>query len=175
MEPALVRTLQDHQPHIRKRWETLLRTELVNTPLANPDLLVPLFDSTLDEVFNALRTQPAPARTESISPAAAIRALCACSRNPLLAYFVTGEQALLETLVQLEASGHLKPDSASAELLPTIRLIARREVETFCSLCQHRQTIPGRAQDISSSRNQPRFRQTTPGHEVPAAACAMQL
>lgn len=173
MEPTLVRTLQDHQTHIRARWEALLRMEPVNTPLANPDILIRLFAFTLGQVFDALRAQPMLRRSAPAPAYAAIRAACTCGRNPLLAYFLAGEQALLETLVLLEAAGHRKHDTAAAELHVTIRQIARREVETFCSLCQFRRTAAGRRRDVPDRQDAPHLRQATPYHAVSTGTCAM--
>lgn len=55
MESTLIQALRDCQSHIRTRWENLLRQEQIHTALANPDLLVRLFDGTLDAVFDHLK------------------------------------------------------------------------------------------------------------------------
>jgi hypothetical protein len=61
--------------------------------------------------------------------------------NPLLAYFVAGEQAMLETLVLVQAH-HGHHDSAQTtavlELKHVLVQVARREIEAFCAVCQHR-------------------------------------
>jgi hypothetical protein len=136
MDPNLARTLQARQRRIRTRWEGLLRAELVNTPLANPDILVRLFETTLREVFAMLLIRRSPRRSAPAPSRSSLRTACACSRNPLLAYFITGEQALLENLMMLEA--HKEQKTAAAELYVTIHQIARREIDLFCSLCQYR-------------------------------------
>ncbi len=171
MEPALVHALQERRPDIRAHWEALLWTEPVNTPLANPAILVRLFDYTLDQVFGTLQDQPAPRRSAPAPAYAAIRAICTCDRNPLLAYFLAGEQALLETLVLLEASAHGKQDHAATELHLTIRRIARREVESFCSLCQYRRTTADRRREIPRRENPSRRREMS-GSLVGTLVCA---
>ena len=145
MEESLVRALCAQRCRIRARWEDLLRAERVNTPLANPDALVFMLDWTLDEVFNSL-SRPNPRRRRfRVAAHPPARADCPCGRNPLLVYFVAGEQALLEALVlaQADALG-LDPiarDSAVTELYLTIRAVARREIESFCAVCQRRTAI----------------------------------
>src|SRR3954462_4663597 len=103
MQEELVRALRDRRAETRARWEALLRIEKVNTPLANPDALVFMIDWTLDEVFGALlrplSSRRRPAKFENHRP----RPECPCGRNPLLAYFAAGEQALEEALILEQA------------------------------------------------------------------------
>jgi hypothetical protein len=144
MQDPFVRVLSARRPQIRARWEALLRIERVNTPLANPDALVFMIDWTLDEVFAALRTPQARRRAVRAAEIAAARAECPCGRNPLLAYFAAGEQALEEALVlaqaEMPALDPLERDSAFTGLKLTVREISRREIESFCAVCQYRQT-----------------------------------
>jgi len=146
MQDALLQGLDAQRRKIHARWETLLRTERVNTPLAYPDSLVHLIEWTLDEVFVALRASAARRRTESPRIHASARPECPCGRNPLLAFFLAGEQALLEALVLEQASrlsiDPVERDTALAELYHAIRSIARREIGAFCSVCQHRDDPP---------------------------------
>ena len=129
MEASLVRSLQVRLPRILARWEMLLRAERINTPLANPDKLVRLFDSILQDVFDLLRLQQAPRRSASNFSLAALHAARNCARNSFLAYFLTGEQALLQTFLQMEV--HKKHDMAAADLYLAIHQIARRDIEIF--------------------------------------------
>lgn len=124
MQEAFIRTLSARRALIRSRWEAFLRIERVNTPLANPDALVYLFDQTLNEVFAMLRHPPArssPLPREDVS-----------GKNPLFAYFVAGEQALLEALILAQADSHdLDPaerDADLTELKRVIWTIARRDI-----------------------------------------------
>lgn len=136
MQAAFMRTLQTRRAEICERWETLLRIERVNTPLANPDTLVFLFDQTLAEVFTARSAPPQFVRVE-----------CPCGRNPLLAYFLAGEQALLEALILAQAeTPALDPaerDAGVVELRNIVRSIARREIEAFSGICLYRQSAQG--------------------------------
>jgi hypothetical protein len=147
MQDSMVAALHARRPQIRARWEDLLRVERANTPLAHPDSLVHLLDWTLDEFFRAV--QSLPARRRSVRPFTA--AECPCGRNPLLAYFAAGEQALRESLVLAQAEAKdLVPffrDAALVELDLAVRQIARREIEAFCAVCQFR--TPAAATDAA--------------------------
>ena len=136
MQEGVVHALRDQRAQIHVRWETLLRTERVTSPMANPDTLVYLIDSTLDELFSALPTLDSTRRHHRGSTE------CPCGRNPLLAYFHAGEQVILEALVLIQAvTPNLIPadrDAAVAELQGLIRLLANREIKAFCAVCQYR-------------------------------------
>ncbi len=139
MNPDLLRRLQAMRPQIRARWEALLRVERLHTPLANPDTLVFLFDTTLDEVLSKL-----PGRRVHH---AGERPKCRYESNPMRAYFPALEQALLEALIHAQAeqaadpkviSDHLAPAERTAavtELCSTLRRIARREIAAFDKIC----------------------------------------
>jgi hypothetical protein len=132
MQEVYLQSLRTRREQIRARWEALLRIERVKTPLANPDTLVYLFDQTLDEVFTALGE--APAQRHPVPPASA------CEKNPLLAYFIAGEQALMEALVLAQAeSNRLDPkerDADVAHLRQIMHKIARRDVGSLEGVLQ---------------------------------------
>ncbi len=136
MQEEVVHALRAKRAQIHAQWETLLRTERVTSPMANPDTLVYLIDSTLEDLFSGLHQLSAKHR----SPRSA--AECPCGRNPLLAYFHAGEQVMLEALILIQASTpHLlapQRDAAMAALLSVIRTLAAREINAFCAVCQHR-------------------------------------
>jgi hypothetical protein len=142
MQEDLIRALRDRRGDIRARWETLLRIERVNTPLANPDALVFMIDWTCDELFAALVHPPSRRRAGRPIDNNHGRPDCPCGRNPLLTYFAAGEQALEEALILEQASRPtlepLERDMAFAELQLAVREIARREIESFCAICQYR-------------------------------------
>lgn len=149
MQESFIHDLRVRRTEIHARWEALLRTERVNTPLANPDALVHLIDWTLDQIFAGLRHAGTRRRHDARTAAAEARPECPCGRNPLLAFFLAGEQALLETMVLLQASAG-KPDPVErdeqlADLYHAIREISRREIESFCAVCQHRHDQPAAA------------------------------
>lgn len=142
MQDELVRALRARRAEIHARWEALLRIEKVNTPLANPDALVFMIDWTLDECFATLRPPLARRRPGHPVNGALLKPDCPCGRNPLLAYFAAGEQAIEEALILEQArSTAIDPvqrDEAFTEVKLTVREIARREIEAFCSVCQFR-------------------------------------
>ncbi len=137
VDTEVMRALAAHRPEVRANWENLLRLERASSPLANPDTLVHLLDTTLDEIFKDLhlwspRRHPTRAHARS----------CPCGRNPLLAYFGAGRQALREALIVAQAaSPHLtaeQRDTALTCLEQVFSHIERREIESFCAVCQFR-------------------------------------
>jgi hypothetical protein len=133
MHPELVSALRARRPDVHARWEALLRIERAISPLADPDNLVHLINWTLDEIFRAL---PAPP-TVRAKPA-----ICPCGRNPYLAYFQAGEQAMQEALVLCQVA--LPPataedrDGALQDMKRVLGLLAHREIHAFCAVCQYR-------------------------------------
>ena len=91
----------------------------------------------------------------------------ACFRAIVLAFFLAGEQAMLEALV-LEQAAHLpidprERDSALTELYYTVRTMARREVDAFCSVCQFKNSA-------NFAHNHAHHAHAVPGPEQPAQA-----
>lgn len=147
MQDALVIALRAQRSHIRDHWEALLRVEPVNSPLGHPDSLVHMLDWTLDEIFAGLanplgRHRIGKARVGHEAPPA-----CPCGRNPLLAYFAAGEQAMREALVLVQSEAQnldpLERDAAFEELNLILQQISRREIEAFCGVCQFRRSALG--------------------------------
>ncbi len=167
MQKFLVRALQARRPHIRAHWEILLRGEPVNSPLAQAEMMIRLIDWSLDEVFALLQGSRARRAHRPSAPLLAGRAACQCGRNPLLAHFIAGEQAMLEALVLAQAATRaLDPaarDTSVAELYRAVRTLAHREVDAFCSLCQHR-AISGRT---PAGVKRGRFSSAAPRADVP--------
>lgn len=143
MQSPLLTELLRRRSAIRSRWDILLRTEPVTSPLAHPDSLVHLIDSTLDEIFSVLISSKRPPARAAVHPVSS----CACGRNPLLAYFAAGRQAVREGLVLSQAA--LAPfdpaqrDSSLCELEDVLDDISGREIEAFCGVCQFRSPIAG--------------------------------
>jgi len=141
MEDRMLQALEAQRVEIHRRWEALLRVEPVASPLGQPDAMKHMIDFSLNTLFSGLRG-PHHARRKnlrSVSASAADGSLCPCGRNPLLAYFVAGEQALLETLVLVQAGIPATAEARSAdvqELKQVMAHVAVREIENFCSVCQ---------------------------------------
>jgi hypothetical protein len=139
MEKFLLQELRSRRATVRREWITLLRAEPVATPLGHPDTLAHLIDRTLDEVFTELARRRPHAPDAAPTSYEEVRRACACGRNPLLVYFLAGERALLESLVQAQAEQPVRaPERHQAdvvELYLALRGTALREVAAFCSVC----------------------------------------
>ena len=120
----------------------LLRVEPVLTPLGHPDTLAHLIDWTLSEIFRDLTTGASRRHSALGHIGAPNRSLCVCGRNPLLAYFDAAEQALREALILVQVSlpflDPIERDASLDELNLVLGHVARREIEAFCGVCQHR-------------------------------------
>ncbi len=139
MDKNLVAAMRARRLLIRERWEALMRTERANSPMADPDLLVHLLDDTLHEIFTILSGTDC-GETAPTLPHAAGSAECPCGSNPLIAYFIAGEQAMLEGLILVQAEAEtfdpVQRDRAVDTLLLVFRTIAHREISGFCGVCQ---------------------------------------
>lgn len=140
MHDSFLRALQTHRPNLRERWEVLLRAERVTSPMANPDALVHLMDWTLDRLFDELRNPRL--RRSNHARSRPERLGCVCGLNPLLAYFATAEQALVETLFlsdgELASLAALERSASLEDLKQAMHEVARREIDSFCAVCQNK-------------------------------------
>jgi hypothetical protein len=138
----VIKALSSRRHSIHRRWEELLLLERADTPLANPAALVHLIEWTLDRIFEALRSRKAYLVGAPSRRVSALRAHCACGHNPFIKHFVACEQALLEALVLIQAEDPppdpARRDTSVAELYLVIHEIARREVDSLCSVCRNR-------------------------------------
>lgn len=142
LEPDFCQALRDRRQEVKGTWERLLLGEKAVTPLGDPRALVHLLDATLGEFYanvEACPVPPAPGRAGA-PPA------CACGRNPFLAYFAAGSQAVRESVIFLQATGIGAAPGSRVAILAAVdaalRKIQDREMVSFCSLCQFR--FPGR-------------------------------
>lgn len=121
-----------------------MRVEPIKSPLGQPDALKHMIDFTLNTLISFLGQGQHPHRKNlrSVSASVADGSLCPCGKNPLLSYFVAGEQALLETLIleqSCQPAGCAESRANSLqELKQAMAHVALREIETFCAVCQLR-------------------------------------
>lgn len=147
MDERMLHALEAQRPEIHRRWDALLRVEPVKTPLGQPEALKHMIDYTINMVWCYLRGQHQRKRNlRSVAASVADGSICPCGRNPLLAYFVAGEQAMLETLILVQAGFDDCSDARSLavqELKQAMASVAHTEIETFCAVCQFRQPQQG--------------------------------
>ncbi|HEY5552346.1 MAG TPA: hypothetical protein VIK52_10690 [Opitutaceae bacterium] len=139
MLPAFAEELRARRPWIKDAWERRLRRESVTSPLANPDTLVMMMERTLDELFAALESA-AGTSTECKPRGTRDKTGCLCGLNPLLAYFRT-LAATLCSVGTADGRPFSCGDSAKASrcidvTIETLREIARRDIASFCAVCQ---------------------------------------
>ena len=139
MHESFLHALQTQRTSLRQRWEELLRAERVSSPMAQPDALVYLMDWTLDSLFNELK-QPQYRRHRDRTGTGGPRQGCVCGLNPLLGYFASGEQAIIEVLFvsdgYLAGLGATERSSSLEDLKQALNEVARREIDSFCAVCQ---------------------------------------
>lgn len=132
VDESVLQRLEGLRPSWKREWEILLRSEPTLSPLGNPDTLVFLMDETITEVLKVLRARSlkhaAPNPRALLVP---LQRHCACGLNPLLNYYATGELAL-HAVAAGPLAEHLD------EALTSYHLLAQKEIDTLCAVCQHR-------------------------------------
>jgi hypothetical protein len=132
VDEGVIQRLEGLRPSWKREWEALLRSEPTLSPLGNPDTLVYLMDETITAVLQSLRQRLL--KPAAVNPRALLVPLqrhCACGLNPLLNYYATGELALHAVAAPMLVE-HLD------EALTCYHILARKEIDTLCAVCQHR-------------------------------------
>lgn len=142
MHDSFLRALLTQRPQLRRRWEELLRAERVTSGMANPDSLVYLMDWTLEQLMNELRQLRFRRHLDGTSIPSE-RQQCVCGMNPLLAYFSAAEQAVIEVLFlstgELSQLSSIERSASLEDLKRALHEVARRDIESFCAVCQSRE------------------------------------
>jgi hypothetical protein len=138
MPPAdLIQFFRKCRAALRTRWEQHLRSLPPSTAMATPDALVHLMDWTLQRVEAEL-CAPNGHRNPHRDP------VCPCGLNPLTTYFITAENAAVETLFADTSGWVLMAPPEREEVLRRTRVaiqrVALREVEAFCAMCKQRES-----------------------------------
>lgn len=145
MHESFLRALALHRPALRARWMILLRAAPVSGPLANPDSLVFLMDWTINRLIAKCHS----ARRRRCQGRDPLPAPCPCGHNPLHHYYATAERALVESrFVESRELAALAPgvrDAGLTEVQQLLGAIGRREIESFCAVCQFRPEQPASA------------------------------
>lgn len=103
------------------------------TPLGRPDTLVYLMDATLSQLEVMLTREQNTNGLRRYPPVVgSVHAYCPCGLNPLLKYYGTGELAL-------RAGAGTELGDELEIVLRIFRNLARREIESFCAVCRHRE------------------------------------
>jgi len=159
MRRQFLRQLIRLRPIVKTCWEVLLRAEPPASPLGNPDTLVFMMDSTLDAFFAALHSRM-PRRWLAHHPllCGTLNETCPCGRNPLLTYYLTGEQAVLAIAAQAldKTAGIAAADQERllADVQLAFHYLAQHELQVFCDLC-HGSCRRARAGLVTGKRRRP--------------------
>jgi hypothetical protein len=158
MRERFLQALAELRPMVKTCWEVLLRAEPAASPLGNPDTLVFMMDRTLDTFFTTIHS-PSPRRWLARHPllCRSLGETCPCQRNPLLHYFVSGEQALLAIAGQVLTDVTAGPEDEErmlSEAQLTFHYLAQYELQTFCDLCRGN-CARARAGIVTGRRNGP--------------------
>jgi hypothetical protein len=167
MRRQFLRQLIRLRPIVKTCWEVLLRVEPPASPLGNPDTLVFMMDATLDAFFAALHSRT-PRRWLAHHPllCGTLDGTCPCGRNPLLTYYLTGEQAVLAIAAQaLDKASHIsapEQERLLADVQLSFHYLAQHELQTFCDLCRgtcrraRAGLVTGKRRGPPRARRQPR-------------------
>jgi len=152
---------------IKTCWEVMLRAEPPASALGNPDTLVFMMDQTLDTFFTAMLSS-APRRWLARHPllCGTLNETCPCGRNPLLHYFVSGEEAILAIAAKALPERTAVPPAVQEQILSEVQLtfhyLAQHELQIFCDLCRgscaraRAGLVAGRRRGPPRLRRQPR-------------------
>ncbi len=146
VDEGIIQRLEGLRSSWKREWEALLRSEPTLSPLGNPDTLVYLMDETIAGVLKSLRTRSLrPVAINSRALLMPLQRHCACGLNPLLNYYATGELAL-----HMVAAPVLAGDLDEA--LTSYHLLAQKEIDTLCAVCQHRATTSCAVPELAGAR-----------------------
>ena len=151
MLAAFAEEMRERRTTIKDAWERRLRRESVTSPLANPDTLVMMMDSTLEEFFQTVERDGQSGPVHEHHHRARESTGCLCGLNPLLAYFRT----LGATVCAIAASstgpcskgGSDEKFQCLGRAMEILREIARRDIAAFCAVCQSEISVGQRAAD----------------------------
>lgn len=145
MDEGVIQRLEGLRPAWKREWEALLRSEPTLSPLGNPDTLVYLMDETISQVSRDLRNRAGRAATvNSRALLVPLQRHCACGLNPLLNYYATGELALHAVAAPVLGSN-------LDEALTCYHLLAQKEIDTLCAVCQHRSAPDKATAEVASA------------------------
>jgi hypothetical protein len=119
--------------------------------MATPDTLAHLMDWAFDRISAELTRTPLKGRHTVRA------AICPCGLNPLLAFFITAEEVLVEALFLEDLPCQALPSKARemalAHLRDCVRRVGVREIEAFCAVCRQRERLEQLAPSAITTEN----------------------
>jgi hypothetical protein len=140
MKNAFIDEVARRRDEVRQRWRAALRHIPVHTALGNPDTLAFMIDPTLNRLFAAVNERrDAPWLPTALPETRLVEAASRCGLNPMIAYFLSGESAIVAVTRSIRSCGTMTESemlTAENELLATLRELGRGEITGFCGICQ---------------------------------------
>ena len=132
MNLRLLRAFETLRPEFKRTWERQLRAAGATSALALPDLLVPMMDNTIAELLHVAHVRAEQRHPRAGAPLDPLHERCRCGMNPLLAYFNSGDLALLSLADKLAFAFS---EAEFDDLRAAYHAVAIRELDYFCRLC----------------------------------------
>jgi hypothetical protein len=140
MKNAFIDEVARRRDEVRQRWRVALRHIPVHTALGNPDTLAFMIEPTLNRLFAAVsERREAPWLPAALPEMRLVEAASRCGLNPMIAYFLAGESAIVAVTRSIRGCGTMTESemlTAENELLATLRELGRGEITGFCGICQ---------------------------------------
>ncbi len=135
MQTAFIHEMILRRSEISRRWRLTLRDGAYYTALGNPETLRYMIEPTLDRLFGP--TEP-PRGSKAPQPVRLMDEASRCALNPMIAFFLAGESALVAVVREIRPSPALPETQlllSEGEMLERLREIGREEVRNFCEIC----------------------------------------
>lgn len=125
------------RPKVLGRWEDLLLAEIPSAA-TSPDQLASAMEDVIGCIFCDMPRPGVRWQRQARPRIAFLHDHCQCSLDPVLAYFVAGDQALLEA-----ETGESEESAAILERgRILLHMLAQLEIEALCDWCRFRRS-PG--------------------------------
>ena len=139
MKTAFLHQMTLRRAEISRRWRQTLKDAPVFTALGNPDTLRYMIEPTLDRLFVVARERPAACWSPESSPEVRlVEAASRCALNPMIAYFLAGEAAVVSVVKEIPPCAEFSETDllvSEGQLLLALREIGRSEITGFCEIC----------------------------------------
>lgn len=132
MADRLPQLLRTHHAALKTAWLRRLRACPPVSAMARVEILAHYMDDTLRQLGCLLNSRPLQgAESRAVVSSALRRSQCPCGLNPLLDYYVTGDEALGAVLSNLS-------EEEREHVNQCWHRLAQGEIESLCNVCCRR-------------------------------------